>query len=301
MTLLDVQWQSDHLKSLGVIEVPRARYLEMLRGAVRHRGRRGSKGRRGAESLSAEAQRRRGAEARRCNAANVHGRWRSRDRGGRLDDGGGRGGSGHRRTAGQSAASSADGRTDCAAAGVGMDGGTARGRRQGGAGGSGARDAGAPAGARASGRAVHALSRHRIDAGTSRPASADSSHRLVVRQRRVVVALCAGASGRRTPPRRAGRVSLQLDRCRQGTPQNRRRAVPVVVGVRRHLACDLRRLRPARGDGHRRDGQPLHGAGASLQLDGHPGESIVRPNACRATCPTSSRRGNGSRRCGRRG
>jgi leucyl/phenylalanyl-tRNA--protein transferase len=34
MTLLDVQWQSDHLKSLGVIEVPRGRYLELLRGAV---------------------------------------------------------------------------------------------------------------------------------------------------------------------------------------------------------------------------------------------------------------------------
>ena len=34
MTLLDVQWQSDHLKSLGVIEVPRARYLGLLRGAL---------------------------------------------------------------------------------------------------------------------------------------------------------------------------------------------------------------------------------------------------------------------------
>lgn len=34
MTLLDVQWQSEHLKSLGVVEVPRARYLEMLRGAL---------------------------------------------------------------------------------------------------------------------------------------------------------------------------------------------------------------------------------------------------------------------------
>lgn len=35
MTLLDVQWQSEHLKSLGVIEVPRARYLEMLNGALK--------------------------------------------------------------------------------------------------------------------------------------------------------------------------------------------------------------------------------------------------------------------------
>jgi leucyl/phenylalanyl-tRNA---protein transferase len=34
MTLLDVQWQSEHLKSLGVVEVPRARYLELLRGAL---------------------------------------------------------------------------------------------------------------------------------------------------------------------------------------------------------------------------------------------------------------------------
>jgi leucyl/phenylalanyl-tRNA--protein transferase len=34
MTLLDVQWQSDHLQSLGVIEVPRARYLELLREAI---------------------------------------------------------------------------------------------------------------------------------------------------------------------------------------------------------------------------------------------------------------------------
>jgi leucyl/phenylalanyl-tRNA--protein transferase len=34
MTLLDVQWQSEHLKSLGVVEVPRARYLELLREAL---------------------------------------------------------------------------------------------------------------------------------------------------------------------------------------------------------------------------------------------------------------------------
>ena len=35
MTLLDVQWQSDHLTSLGVIEIPRARYLELLAEAIR--------------------------------------------------------------------------------------------------------------------------------------------------------------------------------------------------------------------------------------------------------------------------
>ena len=34
MRLLDVQWQSEHLKSLGVIEVPRVRYLELLADAV---------------------------------------------------------------------------------------------------------------------------------------------------------------------------------------------------------------------------------------------------------------------------
>lgn len=34
MTLLDVQWQSEHLKSLGVIEVPRVRYLQLLADAV---------------------------------------------------------------------------------------------------------------------------------------------------------------------------------------------------------------------------------------------------------------------------
>ena len=34
MKLLDVQWQSDHLRSLGVIEVPRARYLGLLREAL---------------------------------------------------------------------------------------------------------------------------------------------------------------------------------------------------------------------------------------------------------------------------
>ena len=35
MRLLDVQWQSDHLRSLGVIEVPRARYLGLLGDALR--------------------------------------------------------------------------------------------------------------------------------------------------------------------------------------------------------------------------------------------------------------------------
>ncbi|WP_067430388.1 leucyl/phenylalanyl-tRNA--protein transferase [Nocardioides jensenii] len=32
--LLDVQWRTDHLASLGVVEVPRATYLERLRAAV---------------------------------------------------------------------------------------------------------------------------------------------------------------------------------------------------------------------------------------------------------------------------
>jgi len=35
MLLLDTQWQTDHLASLGVIEVPRLRYLELLAEAVR--------------------------------------------------------------------------------------------------------------------------------------------------------------------------------------------------------------------------------------------------------------------------
>jgi len=34
MTLLDVQWSTPHLESLGVIEVPRAEYLEALGRAV---------------------------------------------------------------------------------------------------------------------------------------------------------------------------------------------------------------------------------------------------------------------------
>ncbi|MFM8390805.1 MAG: leucyl/phenylalanyl-tRNA--protein transferase, partial [Actinomycetota bacterium] len=34
MTLLDVQWSTPHLESLGVIEVPRAEYLEALGCAV---------------------------------------------------------------------------------------------------------------------------------------------------------------------------------------------------------------------------------------------------------------------------
>jgi leucyl/phenylalanyl-tRNA--protein transferase len=34
MTLLDVQWQTQHLESLGAIEVPRERYLALLREAL---------------------------------------------------------------------------------------------------------------------------------------------------------------------------------------------------------------------------------------------------------------------------
>jgi leucyl/phenylalanyl-tRNA---protein transferase len=34
MTLLDVQWNSAHLASLGAIEVPRGRYLELLADAT---------------------------------------------------------------------------------------------------------------------------------------------------------------------------------------------------------------------------------------------------------------------------
>lgn len=33
-TLLDVQWRTDHLASLGVIEIPRSEYLELLQEAV---------------------------------------------------------------------------------------------------------------------------------------------------------------------------------------------------------------------------------------------------------------------------
>jgi leucyl/phenylalanyl-tRNA--protein transferase len=35
MTLLDVQWYTPHLASLGAVEVPRARYLELVAEAVR--------------------------------------------------------------------------------------------------------------------------------------------------------------------------------------------------------------------------------------------------------------------------
>jgi len=35
MTLLDVQWTSSHLESLGAVEVPRRRYLQLLTEAVR--------------------------------------------------------------------------------------------------------------------------------------------------------------------------------------------------------------------------------------------------------------------------
>jgi leucyl/phenylalanyl-tRNA--protein transferase len=34
MTLLDVQWSTDHLSSLGVVEVPREEYLALLRDAM---------------------------------------------------------------------------------------------------------------------------------------------------------------------------------------------------------------------------------------------------------------------------
>jgi leucyl/phenylalanyl-tRNA--protein transferase len=33
-TLLDVQWRTDHLASLGVVEIPRADYLQRVRAAV---------------------------------------------------------------------------------------------------------------------------------------------------------------------------------------------------------------------------------------------------------------------------
>jgi leucyl/phenylalanyl-tRNA--protein transferase len=33
-TLLDVQWKTDHLATLGVIEIPRSEYLELLQDAV---------------------------------------------------------------------------------------------------------------------------------------------------------------------------------------------------------------------------------------------------------------------------
>lgn len=35
MTLLDVQWRTEHLATLGVIAIPRCRYLELLAEAVR--------------------------------------------------------------------------------------------------------------------------------------------------------------------------------------------------------------------------------------------------------------------------
>jgi leucyl/phenylalanyl-tRNA--protein transferase len=34
-TLLDVQWTTDHLRSLGAIDVPRSTYVELLAEAVR--------------------------------------------------------------------------------------------------------------------------------------------------------------------------------------------------------------------------------------------------------------------------
>jgi leucyl/phenylalanyl-tRNA--protein transferase len=34
MVLLDVQWRTDHLQSLGAIDVTRAEYLRLLAGAL---------------------------------------------------------------------------------------------------------------------------------------------------------------------------------------------------------------------------------------------------------------------------
>ena len=34
MTLLDVQWCTDHLESLGAVEVSRGQYLSLLAGAL---------------------------------------------------------------------------------------------------------------------------------------------------------------------------------------------------------------------------------------------------------------------------
>jgi leucyl/phenylalanyl-tRNA--protein transferase len=34
MSLLDTQWRTDHLQTLGVVEVARATYLQMLAGAI---------------------------------------------------------------------------------------------------------------------------------------------------------------------------------------------------------------------------------------------------------------------------
>jgi leucyl/phenylalanyl-tRNA--protein transferase len=38
MTLLDVQWRTDHLESLGAVEIDRERYLGMLAEAIATRG-----------------------------------------------------------------------------------------------------------------------------------------------------------------------------------------------------------------------------------------------------------------------
>jgi Leu/Phe-tRNA-protein transferase len=61
MALLDVQWQSEHLQSLGVIEVPRARYLELLREALV----KDAKGEKDAQTQSAQSAEAQSAEARR--------------------------------------------------------------------------------------------------------------------------------------------------------------------------------------------------------------------------------------------
>jgi len=34
MTLLDVQWRTDHLESLGAVDVPRSEYLGLLAKAL---------------------------------------------------------------------------------------------------------------------------------------------------------------------------------------------------------------------------------------------------------------------------
>jgi leucyl/phenylalanyl-tRNA--protein transferase len=38
MTLLDVQWQTDHLESLGATEVPREQYFRLLAAALSAKG-----------------------------------------------------------------------------------------------------------------------------------------------------------------------------------------------------------------------------------------------------------------------
>ena len=104
MTLLDVQWQSDHLKSLGVVEVPRARYLELLRGALSDTledAEGASHEKRGGAERSRRTQRTQRRRGRRFDAPNIQVDGHRGDRGSRLDDGHDAGRSGHRRRAGQ--------------------------------------------------------------------------------------------------------------------------------------------------------------------------------------------------------